>query len=706
MSRRPDPDRTLSRGLRAAALVAAATLLHATSARADDAATSQPSDAPPPRRQYNYFSLERLDGAIEIGGEYQRNRVITGVPYQQGPFYLNSTRQYDSRATFQQQLLLDLDSTIYDPRFLRVSGSIGLGLQQERYRETFDTRLQTDSSNGYLSSYDLRAEFLPGKQVSGSAYALSGRDNYTRPFLPTLLEKRNDYGFALYYASDKLPMQLTYDHREVHREGDPELYEDEHLNQDRLAYQATFIQSPAHSLKFGYEYTVDDDRYSGSTYSFHNQRNEWRVDDELLFGDQRQHRLDTVLRFQDENGSYARDLYEMGTRMSLKHSDTLTTNYQYQFSKEEQGAIDFLTHRGDWQLVHQLYNNLTTTVDIFGLYQDVQSEGDTTQFGASVNWSYTRNNRFGRFSANLAVTEELEKTSGGGVRPIIGESASFIDPLPVTLINPNVVPTTIIVRDVARLRIFIPGIDYYITRVRNYTVLIRNPLGGIRNLATVYVDYAYSIDDDSERCTTLVSLNLQQDFNNGFTPYYILNYRNDDRDVPAYAYAQQNDTGMNRNRIGLRYRKDRFSAGAELDILQDYVDNFTAYHLYSTYGLVRKPGRTVDARADFSQYFFREAINGDSMVLELSLDGRAQFTRALEGYGTSTYRYEFDGARGRGVIQGVDLETGLSYRWGQMTITASIEYDLLNIVDSREDGFTAWLKVRRDFPDLIKLAQR
>lgn len=708
--------RLLSRkqiGLRIAILCSLEIAAAAATSLADEPApqpqeppSSQPAEQPPPARpRINYFSLERLDGAIETGGEFSRYRVTTGVPYQRGPFYVNSTRQSDSRTTFQEQLLLDLDSTIYDPRLLRVSGSVGLGLQQENYRERFDGRNQTDSSDGYLSSYDMRAEFLPGKEISGSAYALKSQNNYTRPFLPTLLENRNEYGFALYRASETLPMQLTYDHRQTDRDGDPTLYDDEHLTEDRLRYQASWITSPAHSLRFSYEYVYDDERYSGSTYTFQNTRNEWRVDDELLFGNQNQHRLDTNMRFQNEAGSYARDLYDMGTRMSLKHSDSLTTNYQYQFAQQEQGQLDFKSHRVDWQLIHQLYSNLTTTLDLFGIAQDVYGEGDSKELGASVNWSYTRNNRFGRFSSNLSLSQQAERDTGGGERPIVGESAAFIDPLPVTLLHADVIPWTIVVRGVDRFRVYIPGVDYFITRVRNYTVLVRNPVGAIRNLSSVYIDYLYRVDAGASRDSTLVNFNIQQDFNNGLTPYYILDFRNDDRDLPTYSTYTNGGYQLMRNRMGLRYRNNRFTAGAELDLLDDYIEPYNGYRLFSTLNVLRKPGRTIDLRADFAQYFFQQAINGDSMVLDLALDGQAQLARSLDSYCRTAYRYEIDGARGRGIIQGVDLETGVTYRWGQFTFTASIEYDLLNIVDSPENGFTAWIKVRRDFPNLLSMAR-
>lgn len=677
---------------------------------AESAEPADPGEEPEPVADYpadarqspkaNLFSLQRLDAAIELAGQYERRRVRTGGLYGLAPFTRTITRQTNSWRAFDEQIILELDSTVYDPRLLRVAGSIGLGLTQQRYTETFERRRDAESNDGYLSTYDLRLDFLPGKTISGSAYALRTLDRFARPFLPSLRELRSDYGFALYYANDKLPMQLTYDHRDVERDGSRRRLDKEDLSEDLLRYQATWITSQTHSLRLGYEYANNQERYSGSRYEFRNTRHQWRIDDEILFGSQRQHRVDTVLRWQDETGDYARDLLELGTRLSLRHTDTLSTSYQYQFQREETGQLRFDTHRGDWLLFHQPTENFSSTYNLFGVAQSVDPDIDSTELGASANWSYTRPNRWGRATANLALAHESERVDGSGTRPVFNESASFIDPLPVTLSRPDVVPSSIVVRDAGRFRVFVPGSDYFITRVADRTMLLRNPLGRIRNLSTVYVDYLYRVESGLSRDTQTVNLGLSQEFNSGWTPYYLFDFRADDRDWPT-PYPGVRDFEQNRHRVGVRYRKDRLSAGTEFELLKDPIDPFHAYRLFGAWSAYRAAGRSLDLRADFGHYFFETASRGDSMLLDLSMDARAQLNRQWEGYLTASYRYEYDGTRGRGKIHGVDVESGVAYRWGQLTVTASIEYDLLDIVASDEEGFGVWLKVRRDFPNLL-----
>lgn len=666
------------------------------------AQTTQPSDDSPrsaPAGNRNLFSLERLDAALEVSSEFEQRRVRND-----GPQWFDATRQRNRRTTFDEQFLFDFDASVYDPNLLSIGGSIGLGLMQERYYETFNNDRDVDTNEGFLSTYDLRADFLRGKEISGTAYGLKSEDRYARPFLPSLREERNDYGFALYRTHETLPMQLTFDHRNVDRTGSRRSYDDENLTEDLLRYQATWITSAQHSLRFTYEYAENEERYSGSRDAFHNVRNQFRLDDELLFGNQNQHRLDAVLRFQDEQGDYARDLVELGPRMSLRHSDSLMTNYQYQYSREEIGGLEVDLHRADWQFVHQLYENLTSTFDLYGLAERVEDDSDTNEIGATADFSYTRNNRWGRFSADLSLTAESERTRGGGNRAVVAESGAFVDPLPVTLSRPDVIPWTIVVRDPARLRIYLPGLDYFVTRAADRTQLFRNPLGAIPNGGTVSIDYLYRVPNDGSRDSQLVNFRIQQDFENGLTPYYQLDFRHEDRDVPN-PYRCNSDYESNRHRAGLRYRRDRWNAGGEFELLKDAIDPFIAYRMYSGVNLWRAPGRALDARADFSHYFFEDSDRGDTMILELGIDGRAEFSRALEGYLTNTYRYEDDGTRGRGTIHGVDLESGVSYRWGQFTLTASVEYDLLSIVQSREDGFTVWIKLRRDFPNLLGRAR-
>lgn len=695
MSRWPESRR------RVAALAGLGLLLAVAVARAEEP-TSQPAGWSELETQPsgNWFSLDRLDAAVELGGEYEQRRVRTSEPFPFG----RSTRQTNRRQSFTEQLLLDFAGQTRDANLLSLAGSVGLGGIQERYDERFAGRTDADGNDGYLGTYDVHADWFRDKKLSVATYALQSRDRYARAFLPSLREERREYGAAVYWTDDVLPMQLTFDHRAVDRTAARRRKDDENLTQDTLRYQATWISSQQHSLKLQYEYAESDERYSGSKAIFDNVRNQVRLDDEILFGAQRQHRLDTVVRFQDETGDYARDLFEAGPRLSLRHTDTLTTNYQYQFRREEYAALQYDTHRVDLQAVHTPRDWLTGTYALFGLDERASDDSETRELGVTTDWSLVRENALGRFSANLSLTAESERTSGGGTRAVTAESGVFLDPLPITLSRPGVLPWSVTVRDPTRLRIYVPGFDYLVQRIGDRTLIFRNPLGLIPIGASVSIDYLYAAPRGGQRDSQLVNFSVEQEFKNGLTPFYRLDFRNDDRDQPSHLF-RYDDYQQNRHRAGLRFRRDALSLGAEFELLQDEIDPFSAYRLYAAHGLIRQPARTVDARIDFSHYFFERNNRNEALVLELSLDGRAALSAKLDGFFTSRYRYEHDGLVGRGNIHGVDVESGLAFRLGQFTLTASIEYDLLTIADTREDGLGVWLRVRRDLPNLLGSAR-
>ncbi len=665
-------------------------------ARSEQSATA-PDDRPPPvdsrvAAGADRLGLDRVDFSLELSGEYEQRRVRT----EQGP-YSRRTRQTNSWGRLEEVGRLGLDGYLFDRDIFSFSGDIGLGLTQERSKERFDGWERTDSFDGTLAEFDVRADLFSGGAVSGNVFALQARDRYARPFLPSLRERRSEYGAAVYLNDDVLPMEWRFEHRDVDRDGSRRDFDNERVVQDYFAYRATWNHRPDHTLRLDFEYDDREERYSGGTYRFDTQRYQLRAEDTWTFGDGGRHRLDTVVRYQQEAGDVARDLFEAGPRLTLKHSDTLTTFYQYQYSREKLGQYDIDLHRFDAGLTHQLFTNLTTTVNLFGLKEDIKDDSETDEFGGNIDWAYTRENALGVFSGDLGLTHELEWTRGGATRVQLRESGTFRDPLPVVLARQGAWTPSILVWDSTRTRLFVRGRDYVVVQRRGATLLFRSLLGRIRNNQSVSIDYVYLEDRDARRGTTRVDARLQQAFNNGWTPYYAFESRWEDRDSSRGTPLREND--LHRHRLGVKYERPRWSAGGELELLRDNIDPFIAYRAYGDVALLRRPAGAIDARLDVSHFFFSRDADRDVILVEGTIDGRYDWSRRAGGFGRATYRYEDD--RWRGIVHGVDVETGAELRWGPYTVVASVEYDLLNLAESHEDGFGVWLKVRREFEDVL-----
>src|SRR5262249_2100820 len=154
----------------------------------------------------------------------------------------------------------------------------------------------------------------------------------------------------------------------------------------------------------------------------------------------------------------------------------------------------------------------------------------TGELGGSVDWAYTRNNPLGVFSADLGVTHEHDHATGGGTRAQLRESGSFRDPLPVILYHPRIFVPSIVVWNATRTHIYFPGVDYGIAIVRDHVVLYRSLLGRIANNESVSIDYIYREDREATLSASRVDFIVQQQFSSGWTPYYALDFRHEDRD--------------------------------------------------------------------------------------------------------------------------------------------------------------------------------
>ena len=364
------------------------------------------------RPRHRYFSLDQFDAYLELESTYDYSRVKTGRrrPSRKGFTQKNSDMTFTEKAGF------ELGGMILDPQIITYSADFSFGLTQNRFKEESRFGDRTNRDSGYLLNYDLRVNLFQGRKISGTVYGLKQNDRISRRFQPTLREDRTGFGTSWFFADDKFPMELSYDYTETDRTGNRNQRDDEHFTESTLHYGVEWVISDRNRIKFSYEHAENKQEYQGLSVPFDTTRDLFLIDHELTFGSQDQHALRTLIHYQEESGDFARDFFEIGPQLTLQHTDNLQTMYKYQFNRERYQGLDIETHRADWQLVHQLYTNLTTTVDVFGLYEDVENDVKTTQYGTSVDWQYNRKNALGHFYANLALAYDTEQIGRASCR--------------------------------------------------------------------------------------------------------------------------------------------------------------------------------------------------------------------------------------------------------------------------------------------------
>jgi len=669
---------------------------------AEPAPTSQPTTAPAPAKPLK--SLLDFDELwLELGAEAAYDERAVTVPrrgLRQPP-----GRQFNRATRFEETVGLRTRGAVVDPKYALFDVSALWGLTQERFTEQRPGRDRHAAPDGDVLRYDLSLDLLPRGKLSGTVFAARLDSRVPRPFLPSLDKSTERYGASLFFNDATLPMRFDYEHRwEELTSRTRALSDDERLGEDRFRYEATWQSSPAHALRLEYEYTDRRQQYSGVARRFDTTRHDLTLTDTMRFGPGQKSSLETVARLQDESGDIARDRAEIQSRLRLQLTDALASNFALQYDRQSFQKLKTRTWRGEAGLTHQLGQTLTTTLQVYALNRQDDDHAALCEWGGLLSAAFARDNALGRLAANLSYNHASLATRHGGQNGlVIGESVTFRDPLPVYLAQLNINPLSLVVTDANRARVYLPGRDYLALPVGPWTALVRVRTGRIADRETVLVSYTYRVRDDYDLKRDRVDFRLQQEFKGGFTPYYAGSLQGEDVDRDRlYPFRERR---VNRHRVGFTFRQPRWSVGAEYEYHDDSIDPYQAVHANADAVLWQRAPAQLDARASASHFWFAGADGlpeRDTLLLDVGGAFRYFLADRLEADLAALYRYEDDSRAG--ITHGVDLTGALAWQIGHFSLRFEAEYDLLALSDSRDNGFSLWIKLRREFPVLARRA--
>ncbi len=660
---------------------------------AEDAETAPREPEPPSRIKPGVFHLDFREAYLGLEADYQARRVRSSAPGR------GDATQKNRNLRLAETLGLGLSGDIVDPNLVDWRAGAEFGLTQGWFDEALDGRNESDRDSGILLEYDVAFDVLKTKPLSVHAYARRGDDRIPRRFLPSLRETRTEAGVSALALTGPATTEVGFSWRDTDRAGNLRDEDAERLEVGRFYVDNKWEFGDTHSLRLTYDHEREESTYQGSDFDFTTDRDELRVEHELGFGSESKHRLDTFFRYNEEDGTLARDEVEFVPRLSLQHTDKLRTVYRYGFHRFEQGAIEIDQHKVDAQALYQATEHLRLSLDGYGLYEDVKQDVETREFGGGFDASYRRPTSLGELSANARVAFDRARTHGDTGRRIVrGEAHQLGGSRPIYLREIGVVLGTILAYDVGRTRIYIAGLDYTVVVTSGRARIRRVLTGRITENETVYFDYAYEVPTHATEDTYRTDLLFEHRFTFGLTPYYYFEGRFQEVDPsPATPRARDN---MNRHRFGLRYGPQRWTVGAEYEIFDDSVEPYDAVHLTGQAAVLRSRAHSLDLSAELSHYRFEGGVDRRRVWwADLDLRDRYHVNRYWALLTGAAYRWEDDSIDG--TTHGVDLECGMQYTRGYLSVELTVEYDLLALAENRDDGFGFFLNVRRDLSHLF-----
>lgn len=668
--------------------------------------------------------LNAADGWLGFESEYDSQRVRFSAPRRR------DSQQHNQDFRLGQTLGLNLAGDVVDPNLVDWRGSLEMGPLEEWYRERINAFDQRQDTAGMLLRYDFAIDALKSKPVSFHAYARQSDDRVPRQFLPSLHEYVTETGASTLIHAGPLTTEAGFAYRNVVQKGNWAREDNESQETTRFYLDNKLDFTDTHKLRLAFDHERDKSDYQGSSYyDYHTTRNDLRADHELAFGPGNKHRLDTVFQYDNDTGDLARNQMQLSPRLTLQHNDKLQTIYRYSYYRVEQDAIEIADNKFDVEAVYRPNDRWRITLDGFGLYETENPDVRTWDYGGQVDVAYNQPTSLGRLSADLALAYDTSRTSGSaGRRLVYDEAVSLSTVKPAVLRQRNVKLTSILVHDSGRKRIFVAGQDYLATATRGWVLLHRLPFGRIAEGDVVYVDYQYDVPVDATVDTYRIDFMLEHEFKFGLTPYYYLNVRCQQVDTTRGGWAIY-PYDQDRHRLGLRFGRERWSVTNEYEFNDDSVEPYQAYHLTGQLNVLRLGAHSLDATGEISHYWFEgtQVSNGPkppswipdflsrrwfgtetyprrTWWCEFDLKDRIEINRYLSVNGGAAFRVETDTIYG--ATHGVDVECGVRYVRGLLTVELTAEYNLLSVGGTRNEGVSVWLNMRRDLGDLLAAAGR
>ncbi|MBI4717075.1 MAG: hypothetical protein HY763_04665 [Planctomycetes bacterium] len=650
-------------------------------------------DAPASRLRPGWLHLHLTELGLEFEGSLERRRVRSSRAFRA------DTIQRNRDERFSESVSLRFSGDIVDPNLIRWDSSFKLGLSQERYREQTNYFTRSDSDTGLLLEYDVAVDILPAKPVSAQVYARRSRDRIPRRFLPSLLEERSDAGAAVYATHGIWTGELGFDWSDVDRTGNRSDEDDERLETARFYLDNRWVVSDAHHLRIAFDHEREESQYQGSEFAFDTRRDQLRVEHELAFGEARRHRLDTYIRWNNEQGDLARDETEITPRLTLRHSDAWETIYRYSFYRVEQDAIEVTRHKADVQAIFKPGEPFRLSADFFAIWERVDKDVEVHEFGGVLDATLRQPTRLGTLSASASFQAEQSRTVGSGGERVVHGEAHTLDPTRPTFLNElDVRRATLRAYNADRTRVYLPARDYTVLQVGRRTVVNRLLSGRITENEVVYFDYRYRIPAGARIDSYRADVWLEHEFTFGLTPYYGFEIRRQDaagsRGTPVFT------DNTERHGFGLRYDRPSWNASGEVELFDDSVEPYDAFHLHGRWWILRTAAHSLDASARADHYSFKgDFAHRRVATVDLDVTHTTHLSSYLSTSLAAGYRWE-DNSRD-GETDGVDLEGTIRYQRGALSVELTVEYDLLALRENRDEGFGVWVNIRRDLSHLL-----
>jgi hypothetical protein len=431
---------------------------------------------------------DRIRGEIEGVVEHRTDKQESGP------------EKRESRSNvFEERLRLETTGDVYHPDFLNYDVMVGAGLAQQN----IESDEVSGWSTGELSEYQVSAQILRTKPYSGTVNASKTQDLIPRQFLSPLWADHRSESAAVVLRPESWPMTFQYSNSEVTQEGfqhfAPDFFS---RDEQRLRYSVDHDFSKFSHMHFDFDRTDATQETVGAVVD--TDTNAYNFSHDFLFGQEQQHRLDSLYSYIDQGGSFEYQDLRLQERLRLQHTPNFLSRYDLQYDDLERDTLRNQQIRGQAGIEHRLFESLVTNADAFASQTELGSDENLFQYGGIFGLNYRKMNPWGTlFSSYAANFTRSDQTGGAGRGVVVGEAHTATDVVPIELDRTNIDISTIRVRTTGGL-LYQPGDDYTISQQSGRVFLTTLVVGGaippnFTEGQDFLVDYEFFVDPERQK---------------------------------------------------------------------------------------------------------------------------------------------------------------------------------------------------------------
>lgn len=622
------------------------------------------------------FHLGRWRSTLQFGFQWNQQHTTSTGATDVSSDYLD----------FRELMTIGNGGFLFHPGLLEFNTDLALGFTQN----STSAPGSDSSSDGRLLGYSVNGTFLRDKPLNLQVFGNRGENTFNRGFGGTATVLAENYGTTLRWRKAFRKVEVGFREERV-EEQDSLLDVPGQDERRRVAFLRASGLGEVSDVDLSYDFQdVVDYSFAASSFQSH----VTDLSHRYAFGEYLEGQLTSDVSLFRREGGMDRTGLRASESLQLNHSDTLWSNYSYDFDFNDDDEFRDTRHSGEFSVVHRLYGSLQSRLGMNASYWQPEA-GRIVEYGPNVSVGYSRRlPREGSFSVDGGVSYDVtDQRLDGDELPVFQEPHKVTGFQLIFLTTPGIVRDSILVTDSAATTIFREGIDYRVVELGDRIALERLPSGNWKNDTEILVDYVFLTSGRLKVGTLGRLVRTSIDY-----PWFSLFFRR----TASSSDQFEGDPGtyfedVTDQLVGLQVRWTR--QRLDLDSGADYHwydSDTTAYNgVRVNEGITGRPWSRVSLSAYSVQAFNKFSIPQDRDTLELSarLAGTWRVRTNVNLEMSAGWLSLDDSSSPAETV--VDGSVGLSWEIGRLRISPRFSVANREVDDSSTTGLQATLWMSR-----------